>query len=190
MKLTSVLLTFVSLCGVAYAQSPTTAILWKDGTVAARQFVDAVKVNIRPAHRKELSRYVAAIRYAENGKTYQYGIIHPRCKPGYRNQAGWCAATVQKNYDRWVKAGSKGKFVVFLGKRYCPVGAKNDPNGLNKHWIGNVKKFYARFKLKTVQHTIQCKEEIVRLVNIRGEWGTYGVCTEHLIIRLIPKKKK
>ena len=130
----------------AYAQTPTQSIKAKDGVKCAAQFDDAIKVNIRPELRKELSRYVAAIRYAENGKTYQYGIIHPRCKAGYRNQAGWCAATVQKNYDRWVKAGKRGEFVVFLGKRYCPVGADNDPDKLNKHWIPNVRKFHARFK--------------------------------------------
>ena len=139
-------LAFVALGGAVFAQSPRAAIVQKDGTIAGEQFADAVKVNIRPKLRKELSRYVAAIRYAENGKTYQYGIIHKRCKAGYRNQAGWCAATVQKNYDRWVKAGSKGEFVVFLGNRYCPIGVDNDPNNLNRHWIGNVRKFHARFR--------------------------------------------
>ena len=146
MRITSILLAFVAVCSVAHAQSPRHAIVYKDGTIAGEQFADAVKVNIRPELRKELSRYVAAIRYAENGKRYQYGIIHKRCPKGYRNQAGWCAATVQKNYDRWVKAGSKGAFVVFLGNVYCPIGAKNDPTGLNKHWIKNVRKFHARFK--------------------------------------------
>ena len=146
MKLASVLLTFVSLCGVAFGQSPRHAIVFKDGTIAGEQFADAVKENIRPKLRKELSRYVAAIRYQEDGgKGRQYGILDKRCPKGYRHQAGWCADTVQKNYDRWVKAGSKGEFVVFLGGRYCPVGAKNDPKGLNKYWIPNVRKFYKRF---------------------------------------------
>jgi hypothetical protein len=139
-------LAFVAISGSVFAQSPHAAIVAKDGSANAALFGDAIRVNIRPELRKELSRYVAAIRYAENGKTYQYGIIHKRCPKGYRPQAGWCAATVQKNYDRWVKAGSKGEFVVFLGKRYCPVGADNDPTGLNKHWIKNVRKFHARFK--------------------------------------------
>ena len=139
-------LVFFVFSGVVFAQAPRAAIVYKDGTIAGEQFADAVKVNIRPELRKELSRYVAAIRYAENGKTYQYGIIHKRCPKGYRPQAGWCAATVQKNYDRWVKAGKRGEFVVFLGKRYCPVGADNDPDKLNRHWIGNVRKFHARFK--------------------------------------------
>ena len=139
-------LAFFALSGAVFAQSPHAAIVAKDGKACAAQFDDAIKVNIRPELRKELSRYVAAIRYAENGKTYQYGIIHKDCKAGYRNQAGWCAATVQKNYDRWVKAGKRGKFVVFLGNVYCPIGADNDPTGLNKHWIKNMEVFHARFK--------------------------------------------
>ena len=122
-------------------QSPYEAIKAKDGQAHAASFVDAIKVNIRSELRSELAPVVAAIRFAENGrKGREYGILHPRVKPTYRSQAGWCAATVQKNYDRWTKAGSKGDFITFLGNRYCPVGAENDPTGLNKHWIHNVKK--------------------------------------------------
>ena len=128
------------------AQSPHDAILAKDGKVCAASFDDAIVVNIRPELRKELAPIVAAIRYAENGgKGKEYGILHPRVKPTYRSQAGWCAATVQKNYDRWVKAGRKGDYLVFLAKRYCPIGADNDPNGLNHHWLGNVRKLRKRF---------------------------------------------
>lgn len=115
------------------------AIEAKDGVECAKQFQDAVEVNIRPELRAELAPIVAAIRYAENGgKGREYGILHPRVKPTYRSQAGWCAATVQKNYDRWLKADTKLSFIEFLGHRYCPIGADNDPDGLNKHWIQNV----------------------------------------------------
>jgi hypothetical protein len=34
-----------------------------------------------------------------------------------------------------------GDFIEFLGDRYCPVGAANDPRGLNKNWVKNVKYF-------------------------------------------------
>jgi hypothetical protein len=122
------------------------AILQKDGQAAAEAFQDAIEVNIRPECRDMLAPIVAAIRYAENGgKGKEYGILHPRVKPTYRSQAGWCAATVQKNYDRWVKAGRKGEFIVFLGNRYCPVGAENDPNGLNKNWTKNVRFYVDKF---------------------------------------------
>ena len=140
------------LCLTCNAQIRTTwlyahnAILQKDGIRSCQLFGQAIRANIRPEMRKELAPIVAAIRYAENGgKGREYGILHPRVKPTYRSQAGWCAATVQKNYDRWVKAGKHGKFIVFLGRRYCPVGAKNDPKGLNVHWVRNVSKFTKRF---------------------------------------------
>ena len=122
------------------------AIEAKDGRTRMLEFRDAIEVNIRPKLRAELAPIVAAIRYAENGGNgREYGILHPRVKPTYRSQAGWCAATVQKNWDRWHKAGSPGDFIDFLGNRYCPVGADNDPNGLNQHWIKNVRHFVARF---------------------------------------------
>lgn len=35
-----------------------------------------------------------------------------------------------------------------IGKIYCPVGAANDPKGLNKYWIGNVTKFYNDYLAK------------------------------------------
>jgi hypothetical protein len=123
------------------------AIETKDGKAKAAQFQDAIEVNIRPECRAKLAPIVAAIRYSENGSAgREYGILHKRVKPTYRSQAGWCAATVQKNYDRWVKAGSKGDYITFLGKRYCPIGAENDPTGLNKHWIKNVTHYSAKFK--------------------------------------------
>ena len=96
----------------------------------------AVRNDLRP----ELYPLLLAIRRSESGpKGLEFGIMHPRAK--YTNldtQAGWAAATVQKNWDRWIKAGKKGKFIVFLGNRWAPIGAANDPTGLNKNWITNV----------------------------------------------------
>jgi hypothetical protein len=131
------------------SDAPCDAIRVKDGPVHAAAFVDAVRVNIRPEHRERLAPIVAAIRYAENGRAgREFGILHKRCPNTFRGQAGWCAATVQKNYDRWVKVGRRGAFIVFLGKRYCPVGADNDPDGLNKHWIKNVTHYSGQFGRK------------------------------------------
>ena len=121
------------------------AILKKDGQDKALEYKDAIEVNIRPECRDILAPIVAAIRYAENGgKGKEYGILHPRVKPS-QLASDRCAATVQKNYDRWVKAGRKGEFIVFLGNRYCPVGAENDPNGLNKNWTKNVRFYVDKF---------------------------------------------
>lgn len=143
------LLSLALLCAPAIAETPTQAIASKDGKACAAMFDDAIATNIRPECVRELAPIVAAIRYAENGTTYQYGIIHKRCPKGYRPQAGWCAATVQKNYDRWKKAGAKGEFVVYLGGVYCPLSDPRDKDKLNQYWIPNVRKFKKRFAYPT-----------------------------------------
>jgi len=137
------------LCLTCNAQTKAHgAILQKDGIRCSQLFDQAIRANIRKDMRSELAPIVAAIRYAENGRPgLEYGCLSKYAKDrGYRRQAGECACTVQKNYDRWVKAGKHGKFIHFLGRRYCPVGAENDPKGLNVHWIRNVTKFVSRFK--------------------------------------------
>ena len=64
-------------------------------------FSTAIESNIRPDLHTKLAPLVVAIRYAENGaEGREYGILHPDVDPTYRSQAGWCAATVQKNWDR------------------------------------------------------------------------------------------
>jgi len=118
---------------------------------------EEIKIIIAAAERNnlkpELYPILFAIRKAENGsKSREFGIIHPKCEKIMAErpdetldiQAGWAAATVQKNYDRWVKAGKQGTYIAFLGKRYCPVEASNDPNNLNQHWIGNVKEWVVK----------------------------------------------
>lgn len=35
-------------------------------------------------------------------------------------------------------------YIEFLASRYCPIGADNDPQGLNKNWVKNVKYFLTK----------------------------------------------
>ena len=37
----------------------------------------------------------------------------------------------------------RAEFVAFWGDRWAPVGAANDPKGLNANWIQNVRKLWA-----------------------------------------------
>lgn len=136
-----VLLALLALASPVLADSASDAIKRKDGAAHAASFEDAIRVNVRPEMRAELAPIVAAIRHAENGRAgREYGILHPKALgKSYRTQAGWCAATVQKHYDRWTKAGGRGDFLESLARRYCPVGAGNDPTGLNRHWLKNVR---------------------------------------------------
>lgn len=126
------------------------AIQKKDGDKAALDFVDAVSVNIRPECRKMLVPILAAVRYSENGRAgREYGVLHPKALgKSYRTQAGWSAATIQKQWDRYLAAGGDPKdvsaYLLSLRNRYCPIGADNDPNGLNSNWLRNVTKFRLR----------------------------------------------
>ena len=127
------LVTLLVLSTPAMADKAHDAIERKDGASKALLYDDAVRVNIRPSMRAK------------------YGVLHPKAKGKcYRTQAGWCAATVQKHWDRYTKAGGKASdtnaFLVSLAKRYCPIGAGNDPSGLNKHWLKNVSNFHKKFK--------------------------------------------
>jgi hypothetical protein len=36
--------------------------------------------------------------------------------------------------------------IATIGKKYCPVGAKNDPTNLNKHWTPNVTEYYLQMR--------------------------------------------
>lgn len=95
-----------------------------------------------------------AIRLAENGDKYAFGIKHPKCdrimdsRPSETLdiQAGWAAATVVKNRQRWISKGKDNDFIKYLGGVYCPIDDKNDTQGLNINWIPNVKYFYNKIK--------------------------------------------
>ena len=83
-----------------------------------------------------IQRLANAIYKAENSKTHPYGII-PKYKHTTPRQA--CINTIKHALKDW---NHQGDFILFLSKRYCPIGAKNDPKGLNKNWVKNVRYYY------------------------------------------------
>lgn len=90
---------------------------------------------------KYANKIADAIYKAEGGaKTrYPYGIksINTKGNKEYARQI--CLNTIRNNYIRWQKFGTnKVDFITFLGNRFCPVGAVDDPTGLNKNWVKNV----------------------------------------------------
>ena len=56
------------------------------------------------------------------------------------------------NYARWSAGLTPApwiderprKFIDFMHTRWAPVGAENDPEGLNRHWANNVRKILKR----------------------------------------------
>ena len=85
---------------------------------------------------------VKAIYQAEGGANaqYLYGIrsVHYTDAAEARRI---CLQSVINNHKRWDKAGKPEDFIIFMSRRYCPIGAKNDPNNLNINWVKNVKYF-------------------------------------------------
>lgn len=86
-----------------------------------------------------------SIRQAEGNANY--GVINGSCdvkEPGMCKYM--CEEIVQINFKRWLKRPyhDTREFLVFLRDRYCPIGAKNDPTGLNKNWLRLVKYFLAK----------------------------------------------
>ena len=80
-----------------------------------------------------------AIRVSENSKVHPYGVI-PKYKHTTPEKA--CKNTIRhalKDYKR-----KEEGFINFLSLRYAPIGANNDPKGLNKNWVKNVKFHYLR----------------------------------------------
>jgi len=84
--------------------------------------------------------YVNAIYKAEGGRNaeYPYGIRSIKCTGEECRRI--CFNTVKNNRQRYKEYGFKQypNFIDFLGSRYCPVKAENDPKGLNKNWKKNV----------------------------------------------------
>ncbi len=87
-----------------------------------------------------------AIRKAENGPPGNEFGIEVQRGMGLNTQAGWAAATIMKNRERWnaLKGyeelfGVQG-FINFLGKRYCPLNSEV--------WIKNVTYWFKKLKGK------------------------------------------
>lgn len=88
---------------------------------------------------------VDAIYLAEGGKraVKPFGILSVPCSD-YADCRKVAFNTVRNNYWRWDAGGRKGEYLAFLAGRYCPVGASNDPKGLNRNWLGNVERLINR----------------------------------------------
>ena len=146
-----------------------TAIKDKDGKENLAEFDDAVDVNLRPGDVHLLGPMLAAVRYAENGKPgLEYGILTEGVDT-YREQAGWSAKTIQNGVDRWRNGvpppdwepyksnptdphpggvsspDDMEEFIDWFANIYAPLDAENDPDGLNKHWAGNVYYYWKKF---------------------------------------------
>lgn len=91
--------------------------------------------------------WIEAIHKAERNDNY--GILSVSCIKGEACKKV-CARTVRNNYHRWLKTEQNISFLHFLGQRYCPNGAANDPTGLNQNWEKNVQWFLNHPKVNII----------------------------------------
>ena len=97
----------------------------------------ALAGNLSPEY---CNRLADAIYKAEGGAktSHPYGILKKYKKTSPRQA---CINTIRSKFREWEALGAKGDFLDYLASRYCPIGASNDPTGLNKNWLPNVRKF-------------------------------------------------
>ena len=89
----------------------------------------------------ENATIVNAIYWAEGGSNtrYPYGIVSINTNGNASYARKICMNTVRNNKKRFLAQTKFKDYIEFLGSRYAPIGAKNDPNNLNKNWVKNVK---------------------------------------------------
>ena len=89
-----------------------------------------------------VDRLVEAIGKAENSQKYPYGIKSINTHGNVEYAKKLCRQSVLNNIKRWERAKKPEGFVLFMSRRYCPINAPDDPNGLNVNWTKNVLHFY------------------------------------------------
>ncbi len=119
---------------------------------------DECKLIIDAAHVAGVDpRFVAAIRKQENGASgREFGVLSVPAK-GYDAQLRVTCRSVAHRlhsyYDDVMDSPLRktkddtvysDDFIEYFGNIWSPVGARNDPRSLNKNWIANVRKLYAR----------------------------------------------
>ena len=89
----------------------------------------------------DFERLADAIYKSEGGsKTrHPYGIL-AKYKHTTPRQA--CINTCKSKYKAWAESDKSLSYLEYLGSKYAPtINASNDPTGLNKNWVKNVKYF-------------------------------------------------
>lgn len=103
-------------------------------------------------------RFLRALRLVENGGPgREFGVLSVPA-PSYEDQARIAATTINRNLERFKRAGGQPvdplsgryteEFVRFFSSRYAPVGADNDPSGLNRYHARNLARLYAQLAPK------------------------------------------
>lgn len=87
-------------------------------------------------------------RYEKDRGYFENGVFNEYPEDGdLSRQVSWAGATIRANRRRFANLDASERnnyvdFIDFLGNRYAPENADNDPNGLNEYWASNVRQRY------------------------------------------------
>lgn len=105
-----------------------------------KYFINAIKSTPPP---KNLGEALAKAAKTIRGRATSYCEF---CEPGgqplftveqYQGDDPWTG----EDHPRRLRVSDQ--FIEFLGARIAPINADNDPHGLNRNWVPNVKSAYA-----------------------------------------------
>lgn len=85
-------------------------------------------------------KWIEAVQKAEGGEDALVKAVRrsvPTCAD-YAQALDITARSIVHRLSDYVKERWLVDFVHFLGARWAPVGADNDPHGLNANWVPNV----------------------------------------------------
>ncbi len=92
----------------------------------------------KPAENPYIARVVQAIYHAEGvNSRHPYGILSVQTSDPRQT----CYEVVNWRYLVWSSGPRTESFISYLSRSYCPIGASNDPTGLNVNWVRNVSYF-------------------------------------------------
>ena len=106
------------------------------------------------AHAKDdyVNRVVEAIYHAEGvNSRYPYGILSVKVRSKAEARKV-CYEVVNWRYAMWQSMDTGESFIEYLSKSYCPIGAKNDPRGLNRNWQKNVNFYLNKGSISEAYH--------------------------------------
>lgn len=121
------------------------------------EYVEKYKSTVEKHKYINLYALMLAVRKQENGREgLEFGVMAAK-GTDLEEQARWAVVTFLKNIERWERAVREGNwkpkypsreldYIAYLGNRWAPVGASNDPAGLNQYWIPNVQRLYLLYK--------------------------------------------
>ena len=95
-----------------------------------------------PAQAYTADEFCDAIYHAEGGENtrHPYGVLSVSCETA-KECRRICINSYNNNQRRFANQSKHTDFVDFFGSRWAPVGATNDPQGLNVNWVKNVRWF-------------------------------------------------